>query len=338
MYETMDDDTAALTGIKPTGRPHLGNYLGMIAPCLELAQKHRTYCFIADYHALTTVRDASRLALLVDETASALLAFGINPERAVIYRQSAIPEIFELMWILSCTAAKGLFNRAHAYKAAVDQNRTTGHDIDADIQMGLFNYPLLMAADILAFGAKWVPVGPDQKQHVEIARDVAGSFHNTFGPTFQMPEALMDVETETVPGIDGRKMSKSYGNEIPILASPHELRRRVMRIVTDSRKPDDPKDPDRCTLFNLYRRLAPRDGTQEVRQRYLEGGLAYKEMKEMLIGLLEDRFAEVRDRFTDHMAHRGELADILQQGAVKARTVARLTLDRVKSAVGITAA
>ncbi len=333
----MDDDTVALTGIKPTGRPHLGNYLGMIEPCLELAQGHQTYCFIADYHALTTVRDAQHLANLIDEAAASLLAFGLNPHQTVFYRQSAVPEILELMWILSCTAAKGIFNRAHAYKAAVDQNRMAGRDTDADIQMGLFNYPLLMAADILAFGAKVVPVGPDQKQHVEIARDVAGSFHKAFGRLFQMPDALIADRTETVPGIDGRKMSKSYGNEIPVLASPEELRRRIMRIVTDSRKPGDPKNPDRCTLFNLYRRLAPSQDREVIRQRYLEGGLAYKEMKETLIGLLEDRFAEARDCFADHMAHPGELADILHQGAQKARTMARQTLDRVKSAVGITA-
>lgn len=333
----MDDDTVALTGIKPTGHPHLGNYLGMIAPCLELAQQHPTYCFIADYHALTTVRDARQLAHLIDETAATLLAFGLNPRKIVFYRQSDIPEIFELMWVLSCTAAKGLLNRAHAYKAAVGQNRTAGHDSDADIRMGLYNYPLLMAADILAFGAKLVPVGPDQKQHVEITRDVAGSFNNTFGRHFEMPEALTADAAETVPGIDGRKMSKSYRNEIPVLAPPAEVRQRVMRIVTDSRRPEEPKEPEQCTLFNLYRRLAPTGDTERIRKRYLEGGMAYKEMKEMLFSLLEDRFATARERFTDHMTHRGELADILHQGALRARSVARQTLDRIKSAVGITA-
>ena len=332
---TTNGTSIVLTGIKPTGRPHLGNYLGTIRPALELARNHRAFYFIADYHALTTVRDPERLNHLIDEVAATWMALGLDPREVVFYRQSAVPEIFELTWILACNAAKGLLNRAHAYKAAVDMNQLAGNDPDAEINAGLYNYPVLMAADILAFDTDQVPVGRDQVQHVEIARDMAGTFNHTFGPVLKIPQALIREDVETVTGLDGRKMSKSYGNQIPILVPPEELRRLVMRIKTDSRRPEEPKDPDTCNVFAIYRHIAPRADVERVRKLYLEGGLAYKEIKEELGTLLAEYFAPARRRFDDLMADRGRIARILAEGAVQARETARRTLLRVRQAVGI---
>ena len=335
MVGVMNDQSIVLTGIKPTGRPHLGNYLGTIQPSLALAQKHRAYFFIADYHALTTMRDPVRLEALIRELAATWIALGLDPGNVTFYRQSSVPEIFELMWVLACLAAKGLLNRAHAYKAAVEINREAGRDADADINAGLYNYPLLMAADILALDARWVPVGADQQQHVEIARDLAAAFNQAFGPILRMPRALIPEAVRTITGLDGRKMSKSYGNEIPVMAGPDKIRKRVMRIVTDSRPPEEPKDPDRCNVFNIYRHFAPKIDIERVRHQYLNGGLAYRQIKEALGDLLDRHFEPARARFADLMADKVRLAGILTSGADKARVNARRTLTRIRQAVGI---
>jgi tryptophanyl-tRNA synthetase len=333
--EPPRNDPIILTGIKPTGRLHLGNYLGTVRSSLEQARAHTAYFFIADYHALTTMRDPSRFNRLIDEAAATWMALGLDPDQVIFYRQSAVPEIFELAWILACVTAKGLLNRAHAYKAAVESNQATGRDVDADVNAGLYNYPVLMTADILAFDTDEVPVGRDQVQHVEIARDAAAAFNHAFGPVFKLPRALICDAVQTITGLDGRKMSKSYDNVIPILAPPDELRRLVMRIVTDSRRPEEPKDPEGCNVFAIYRHIAALDDVQRVRSQYLAGGLAYSRIKEELAGLLVERFAKARRRFADLMADRSRIAGILTRGAAQARTVARQTLLRARLAVGI---
>lgn len=337
MSQSVEDglNTVVLCGIKPTGRVHLGNYIGSIRPALDMVGGHSAFFFIADYHALTTVRDPAELERHIEEAAATCLALGLDPNEVVFYRQSEVPEIFELMWILACVSAKGLFNRSHAYKGAVDRNLGVGRDVDADISMGLFSYPLLMAADILLFQADLVPVGRDQRQHVEIARDIAVAFNRRYGPVFNLPQASIADAAESVPGIDGRKMSKSYNNEISLLAEPDELKRRVMRIVTDSKNPEVPLDPEGSILFLLYHHFANRTESERLRRHCLAGGLEYKMMKEMLVDLLSDRFRTARQRYHDLLADRSKIRKILTQGASRARRSARATLERARRAVGI---
>ncbi len=324
-----------LTGIKPTGQPHIGNYLGMIKPALELAETYQALYFIADYHALTTVKDKKELIYLTHQATATWLALGLNPNEVIFYRQSDIPEVFELSWALACFTAKGLLNRAHAYKAIVDDNIAEGREEDKNINVGLFTYPVLMAADILLFGTHVVPVGLDQQQHLEITRDVALTFNRNYGDILTIPEAVIRKEVMTIPGIDGRKMSKSYNNVIPIFASPNQVRKPVMRIVTDSKRPEDPKDPDACNIFAIYQHFADTDAVASKRQLYLEGGLAYGEMKKELFALLEDTFSAQRDRYDDLMDNTDELDKILEEGSEKARDIAVPILARVRKAVGV---
>jgi tryptophanyl-tRNA synthetase len=331
----MEKRKTALTGIKPTGPPHLGNYLGMIRPALDLVDRYRAFFFIADYHALTTTPDPPDLHHRIHQAAAAWLALGLPPDRVVFYRQSAVPQTFELAWILSCWTAKGLLNRAHAYKSAAAVNIEEGHPADHGINAGLYLYPVLMAADILLMGADVVPVGQDQRQHIEIARDVAAGFHAAHKKTFRLPEALVHEETMTVPGIDGRKMSKSYRNTIPIFDAPDRIRKQVMRITTDSRRPEEPKDPETCNVFGIYRHFAPPAAVAEKRRLYREGGLAYGEIKAELADILIARFGERRCRY-DELMDRPEIIDgILEQGAAEARDVAGETLARVRGRVGV---
>jgi tryptophanyl-tRNA synthetase len=249
--------TTALSGIKPTGTLHLGNYLGMIRPALELAGRcDRSFYFIADYHALNTVRDPDALRSQTLDIAASLLVLGLDPERTLLYRQSDVPETFELATVLAAITPKGAMNRAHAYKAAVAENQRAGRQADEGVNMGLYTYPILMAADILLMQADLVPVGKDQGQHVEIARDLAEAFNGHFGQVLRPPAAAIDETVETIPGLDGRKMSKSYGNVIPLFDSQGEVRRLVARIKTDSRRPEEQKDPATCLLFGLYRQFA----------------------------------------------------------------------------------
>jgi tryptophanyl-tRNA synthetase len=321
-----------ITGIKPTGRPHLGNYLGMMQPALELARSGEALFFVADYHALT-IPPAEQVRERVLDLAATLIAFGLDTERNVLYRQSDLPELCELTWILGCTCPKGLLNRAHAYKAAVADNEAHGRAADQGIGAGLFSYPVLMAADILAHRAEAVPVGRDQRQHVEIARDVAESFNRIYGPVLVVPEAVVDERVMTVPGLDGRKMSKSYGNQIPLSAAPDEIRRLVARIVTDSRAPAEPKEPD--TILALYRSVAPEADARDLERRYRAGGVGYAEAKAMLAEAVERLLAPARQRHAELMADPQGLKDILARGAERARASAAPVLRAVRAATGL---
>jgi tryptophanyl-tRNA synthetase len=325
----------SLTGIRPTGIPHLGNYLGMFRPALELARDHDALYFIADLHALIDVRDPDALRARTRGLAAAWLALGLDPSTASLYRQSDVPEVAEAMWLLASVTAKGTLNRAHAYKAAVAANRSAGRDVDAGVTVGLYGYPLLMAADILAPGADIVPVGRDQGQHVEIARELARAFNGAYGDVLRLPTAAVDPAVMTVPGLDGRKMSKSYGNAIAVFADPDELRRCVMRIVTDSRQPEEPKDPDDDTVFRLYREFAPADDVRAMQARYERGGIGYGEAKAALFEALDDTLRGPRARFHDLMADRGEVDRVLAAGAARARERAAVTVGRMRAAAGV---
>lgn len=325
----------ALTGIKPTGIPHIGNYLGMIQPALELVHNYTALYFIADYHALTTIREPGNLKDLTYQVAATWLALGLDPDRVAFYRQSDIPEVFELAWILACFTPKGLLNRAHAYKAAVEANTLAGKSADFDIHGGLFNYPVLMAADILLFGAHIVPVGLDQKQHVEIVRDIAESINHVYGKLLVPPESRIQRDVKTIPGVDGRKMSKNYANTIPIFDSPANIRKRIMRIVTDSKRPEDSKNPDTCNIFGIYRYFASAETVEQTRKKYLEGGLAYSDIKTELFDLLQTKFGKAAKRYQQIFSDHRHIDRILNQGAEKARSLAVPNLKKIRRKIGI---
>jgi tryptophanyl-tRNA synthetase len=327
----------ALTGIKPSGKPHIGNYLGMIEPALALAERYRACYFIADYHALTTYQNREILQRHIYEAAATWMALGLDPKQVVFFRQSDMPEVFELAWVLACWAPKGLLNRAHAYKAAVQVNLESNKEMDEGIHAGLFNYPLLMAADILLFGAHVVPVGQDQKQHIEIARDIASAFNHRHGKIFTLPEPLIENETHIVPGTDGRKMSKTYNNTIPVFDAPDAIRKQVMRIVTDTTPPEAPKDPQRCNVFAIYRHFAPPEAVEHRLHQYRHGGLAYSDIKQELAQRLEDRFASRRGTYESLLKDRTVIDLVLAQGAVQARSLARPLMAQVRRAIGIDA-
>jgi tryptophanyl-tRNA synthetase len=330
------DRKISLTGIKPSGTPHIGNYLGMIKPALKLAESYRAYYFIADYHALTTVRDGAEMRQMSYDLTATFLALGMDPDEVVFFRQSDIPEIFELTWILSCFTAKGLLNRAHAYKAAVDENVAEGSDPDAGINAGLYNYPVLMAADILLYGSHVVPVGQDQKQHIEITRDIAQAMNHAYNKDiFVVPDGLIQEEVATIPGLDGRKMSKSYNNVVPIFAPTKELRKTVMRIVTDSRPTNEPKDPDQDNVYNLFRFFASEKQNEVMRAKYLAGGFGYGEVKQELFELLENTFGEAREKYFSYLADKKLLEEILMEGAKKARYQGSKVIKRARRAVGV---
>lgn len=331
--------TRILTGITTTGTPHLGNYAGAIRPAILASQVDNveSFYFLADYHALIKCDDPARIARSRLEIAATWLAGGLDTERATFYRQSDIPEITELTWLLTCVAGKGLLNRAHAYKASVDQNEAAGLDPDAGVTMGLFSYPVLMAADILIFNANKVPVGRDQVQHVEMARDIGQRFNHLFGKGrdfFVMPEAVVEEDVATLPGLDGRKMSKSYDNTIPLFSSSKELKSAISRIVTDSKLPGEAKDPDNSHLFTLYQAFSTHAEQLSMRED-LQAGLAWGEAKERLFSLLDEQLAEPRERYHDLLAKPDDLEDILQAGAVKARQVATPFLQELREAVGL---
>ena len=334
----MELKQIALTGIKPTGQPHIGNYLGMIRPALELAQDYQALYFIADYHALTTVKNKKELEDLTYQVTATWLALGLNPDDVIFYRQSDIPEVFELAWVLACFTAKGLLNRAHAYKAIVDDNLAAGREEDKAINVGLYTYPVLMAADILLFGTHVVPVGLDQQQHLEITRDIALIFNKNYQDVLVVPEAVIRKEVMTISGLDGRKMSKSYNNVIPFFAPSNQVRKQVMRIVTDSKRPEEPKDPEECNVFAIYRHFADATAVAAKRQLYLEGGLAYGDMKKELYELLETTFSAQREEYNALMENRSELDKVLENGAEKARDIAVPILAKVRKTVGVTGA
>jgi len=334
------DSRVSLTGIKPTGEPHLGNFIGAIKPALELAGGAESIYFIADYHALTSVRDPKLLAGWTRSVAATWLAAGLDPERTIFYRQSDVPEIFELNWVLSCFSAKGLMNRAHAYKAARDRNREAGvEDLDSGVNMGLFNYPVLMAVDILVMEADLVPVGKDQLQHVEYAADIAGAFNAVYGDSYRLkiPKAVTPSEDSgrALPGTDGRKMSKSYGNTIPLFAPEAELRKVVRRIPTDSTPVEAPKDPDSSSVFQLLTHFAPPETTADVRARLEAGGMGWGQLKDTLYTVLNEQMGPMRERYEKLMQPDSELEELLAIGAAKARKRAAPVLEQVRRAIGI---
>jgi len=326
-----------LTGITTSGTPHIGNYLGAIKPAIEASQNdaYQSFFFLADYHALIKCHDPARVAQSSREIAATWLALGLDTDKATFYRQTDIPQITELTWILTCMTSKGLMNRAHAYKASVDANREAGNqDLDDGITMGLFSYPVLMAADILMFNADIVPVGKDQIQHIEMARDVAGRFNHNYEPLFSLPEAQVDEATQLIPGLDGRKMSKSYDNTIPLFCSSDQLRKLINLIVTDIKAPGEPKDPDNSTLFQLYNLFANEQESRAMRQRYLEG-IAWGDAKKELFEFLDNQLAQPRARYNELMNDLGTVEAVLQKGAEKARAVSEPFMDKVRIATGI---
>jgi tryptophanyl-tRNA synthetase len=331
----MEKKRISLSGIKPTGTPHLGNYLGMIEPGLELATTYQALYFIADYHGLTTLRDGKEFERLSYDVAAVWLSLGMNPEEVVFFRQSDIPELFELTWILACFTPKGMLNRAHAYKASVDANLRLERDPDDGVNVGLYTYPVLMAADILLYGSHVVPVGEDQRQHVEIARDIAQAFNNNYGQILVLPEAVIQESVAVVPGTDGRKMSKSYDNIIPIFAPSNQVRKRVMSVVTDSRPPEEPKNPDECNVFNIYKHFASPDEVAAMRALYLRGGFGYGEVKQALFEVLERTFGEARKRYEVYSKDYDYLEKMLLEAAEKARAIGAPLMRKVRKAVGV---
>ena len=320
--------TRSLTGIKPTGTVHVGNYLGAMRPALELVQKFdSSLYFIADYHALTSVQDRSTLHTTIYDVAAAWLAAGLNPERTLLYRQSSVAEVFELTWVLSCLVATGQLERGHAYKDALGK----GHAPNA----GIFNYPVLMAADIILYDTNLVPVGRDQKQHLEIARDVAGRFNHVFGEnTLVVPEALIQNEL-LVPGTDGQKMSKSYGNVIPLFGTAKELKKSVMGIVTGSESLEEPKQPEGATVFTLYTQIAGAERAELLAAKLRAGGYGWGHAKQDLLQALDETLSPMRERYQALRSDERALDAVLERGAEQARKIARATMERVRDAIGI---
>ncbi|MHA3902049.1 tryptophan--tRNA ligase [Castellaniella sp. WN] len=332
--------TRVLTGITTSGTPHLGNYAGAIRPAIQASAEPGVdaFFFLADYHALIKCDDPARIARSRLEIAATWVAAGLDTDRTTFYRQSDIPEIPELCWMLNCVTAKGLMNRAHAYKASVDANVAKGVEPDDGVTMGLFSYPVLMAADILMFNAHRVPVGRDQIQHLEMARDIAQRFNHLYGrgeDLFVLPEVQIDEAVATLPGLDGRKMSKSYDNTIPLFeGGAKALKSAAARIVTDSRLPGEPKDAEGSHLYTLYQAFATPSLSAEFRAA-LEGGLSWGEAKQALCERIEVQIGPMRERYADLMAHPERIEDILQAGAVKARRIATPMMARLREAVGL---
>lgn len=329
--------TRVLTGITTTGIPHLGNYAGAIRPAIEASQADNaeSFLFLADYHALIKCHEPERVRESARSVAATWLATGLDVDRVTFYRQSAIPEITELSWILTTIAAKGLMNRAHAYKAAVQDNLESGDgDADKGIEMGLFSYPILMTADILMFNGQKIPVGKDQTQHIEMARDIAQRFNFIYGDTFSLPEAVVDESAMIIPGLDGRKMSKSYNNTIPLFETEKKFKKLINKIKTNSLEPGEPKDPDGCTLFSIYSAFSNESQQADVRKMYA-AGIAWGEMKKFLFEFLNEELKDKRDEYNRLMADPAELDRALKIGAEKARSVARPFLDEIRTKVGI---
>jgi len=326
----------ALTGIKPTGIPHIGNYIGAIKPALKLAETCEARYFIADYHALNAVKDASQLKELTYEIAAAWLACGLNPEKVLIYRQSQVPETFELMTLLLAFTPKGLMNRAHAYKAIVQKNKDEGLDIDQGVNMGLYTYPVLMAADILLFDTDFVPVGNDQFQHIEMAVDIAESFNFIYKcEGFKLPAPLATEQTKTVIGLDGRKMSKSYNNIIPLFAPEKELKKLIMRIVTNSQTIDEPKDPNTCNVFALYRHFASDEQIESLKQRYLAGGIGWGHAKTELFEVMNSALSPLREKYSQLIQNKDYIDYALLKGSLRARELASAKLKQLREIVGL---
>ena len=326
----------SLTGIQSTGDLHIGNYFGAIKPALELAKEYDARYFIADYHSLNTIKDPAELNAYIHGVAAGWLASGLDPEKVIFYRQSSIPEVFELTIMIMAFTSKGLMNRAHAYKAAVQENNERGDDPDAGINMGLFTYPVLMAADILIFDSDVVPVGKDQVQHIEMAQDIAQSVNAVYkSDILKIPQAVITENVAVVPGLDGRKMSKSYDNTIPLFIPETQLRKLIMKIVTNSQGVDEPKDPGTSQIFLLYKLFASQDEQDALAARYRGGGMGWGEAKEELFRVVNRELAPLRERFNEIIADRQKLDKILANGAEKARPIAAGTVKRFRKAAGI---
>ncbi len=325
-----------LTGITTTGTPHLGNYVGAIRPAIAAANSdaNESFFFLADYHALIKCDDPQLIRQSSREIAATWLALGLDTDKALFYRQSDIPEIPELTWVLSCNAAKGLLNRAHAYKAAVQANEEAGEDPDFAVTLGLFSYPVLMAADILMFNAEKIPVGRDQIQHVEMARDIAQRFNHNFEEIFTLPEAVVDDDVAVLQGLDGRKMSKSYNNTIPLFLEEKPLRKAINKIKTNLLEPGEPKDPDTSTVFQVWSAFASKDETARMRSEF-ENGIAWGEAKKQLFERVNAELAEARERYRHLMDDPAYIEGVLQKGAARAREHSAKVMQRVRTAVGI---
>ena len=325
-----------LTGITTTGMPHLGNYVGAIRPTVQASRRAGTenFYFLADYHALVKCDEPARVQRSTLEIAACWLAAGLDPEQVVFYRQSDIPEIPELAWLLTCVTGKGLLNRAHAYKAAVARNSAAGIDPDADVNAGLFMYPVLMAADIVMFKAHKIPVGRDQVQHIEMARDMAQSFNHLYGEHFVLPEAVVDESVALLPGLDGRKMSKSYDNSIALFAPPAQMRQQIAGIVTDSCAPGEPKEALGSALFQIYQAFASGEETAALRQAYADG-IAWGDAKQLLFERIDREIAPMRERYRALLDRPADVETILCAGAAKARALAAPFIAELRHAVGL---
>ncbi|MCD2513078.1 tryptophan--tRNA ligase [Comamonas endophytica] len=328
--------TRFLTGITPSGTPHLGNYVGAIRPAVQSSQRAdvQSFYFLADYHALIKCSDPARVQRSTLEIAASWLAAGLDPEKVMLYRQSDVPEITELCWLLTCVTGKGVLNRAHAYKASVDKNVAAGNDVDADVTAGLFMYPVLMAADILMFQAHKVPVGRDQVQHLEMARDIASSFNHLYGELLVLPEVVIDDNVATLPGLDGRKMSKSYNNTIPLFTPREQLRKLINGITTDSRAPGEPKETEGSALFQLFQAFASNPETEALRARYAQG-IAWGDAKQLVFERLDQEIAPMRARYDSLMADPAQIERILRTGGERARALATPLMRQLREAVGL---
>jgi tryptophanyl-tRNA synthetase len=316
-----------LSGIQPSGALHIGNYFGMMRPAIALQAEGEALYFVADYHALTSLRDPEMLRTNSRRVALDFLACGLDPERATLFRHSDVPQVTELAWILSTVAPMGLLERAHSYKDKLARGMTPN--------VGLFSYPILMAADILIYDSDVVPVGKDQKQHIEMTRDLAVKMNEIYGQVFKLPEPRIQPQTETVPGIDGQKMSKSYGNNIDIFGEEREMRKRVMSVVTDSVAVEAPKDPAASTIFKLYSLVASRDEIADMRERFVKGGTGYGDFKKQLFEKLWEYFAPMRKRREEILKDKSYIDNVLSRGAIRANEIANQVMDRVRTAVGL---
>ena len=325
-----------LTGITTSGTPHLGNYVGAIRPAVEASKSTdvESFYFLADYHALIKCNNPDDVHRSTLEIAASWIALGLDTDNAVFYRQSDVPQIPELMWFLNCMAAKGLMNRAHAYKASVQDNEAAGEDADLGITMGLFSYPVLMAADILMFNAHQIPVGRDQIQHVEMARDIAQRFNHHYGEHFALPQALVDDDVPLLQGLDGRKMSKSYGNTIPLFLTEKKLKKHINKIKTNLLEPDEPKDADSSSVFQIWQAFATPEQTAAMREEFAKG-IAWGEAKKQLFELVNAELAPARERYQALIDAPAEIEEILQAGGEKARAISQPLMDEVRGAVGI---
>jgi tryptophanyl-tRNA synthetase len=317
-----------LTGIQSSGKPHLGNLLGAIIPAIALSknEKNESLFFIADFHSLTTIKDPQERVNNVNSVAAAWLAFGFDTEKNIFYRQSKIPEVCELNWYLSCFTPFPMLANAHSFKDKADRL--------ADVNAGLFTYPVLMTADIILYDAQIVPVGKDQLQHLEMARDIASSFNHRYGETFVLPQAQIDESVMTIPGTDGQKMSKSYGNTIDIFLPDKQLRKVIMSIITDSTPLEEPKNPDTCTVFSLFKLLADEQQTQELRNNYLAGNFGYGHAKQALYELIANKFQKEREAYNYYMENLPQLEKRLEAGEAKARQIASEVIQRVRTKLG----